>query len=212
MMTTEGSQAMGYTPTDQGGAFRSRVEPERGMDYMEELITQEMLVDVLRIATGEVLSTMLALEASPAESYIEDHPGKSAGVVSFVGLAGSDCVGTGSLQCESVVACQLASRFLLSEFESIDENVLDALGELTNMIIGNFKNEVEKLVGPLALSIPTVVYGLNFSTRSTGHEGWTVVPFVWDSSQLNVKVCLKATKTGPSHLLLGEKQEFILGD
>lgn len=175
---------------------------------MVELISQDVLVDLLHRVTGEVLSTMLALEARPGEAYVEHQPGHAAGVVSFVGLAGSDCVGTGSLQCESAVACQLASRFLMSEFESIDENVLDALGELTNMIIGNFKNEAEKLVGPLALSIPTVVYGLNFSTRSPGHEDWTVVPFVWDDgSQLNVKLCLKARKTGGSQARLAEKQE-----
>jgi chemotaxis protein CheX len=177
---------------------------------MVELLSQDILVDLLHIVTAEVLSTMLALEAHPAEAYIEHHPGNSTGVLSFIGLAGSDCVGTGSLQCESAVACQLASRFLMSEFESIDENVLDAFGELTNMIIGNFKNEVEKRLGPLALSIPTVVYGSNFSTRSPGHEEWTVVPFVWDSSQLNVRVCLKARKTAPSQMRHGEDQEFVL--
>jgi len=178
---------------------------------MVELVSREILVELLRGVTLEVLSTMLALEARPAEPYVEHQPAKSAGVVSFVGLAGSDCAGTGSLQCQSSVACQLASRFLMSEFPSVDETVLDAFGELTNMIVGNFKNEVEKRVGPLALSIPTVVYGLNFSTRSPGHEEWTVLPFVWDDSQLNVRVCLKARKTGPSPLRLGEKQEFILG-
>jgi chemotaxis protein CheX len=177
---------------------------------MVELISQDILVDLVHLVTGEVLSTMLALEARPGEAFVEHHPEKSAGVVSFVGLAGSDCVGTGSLQCESVVACQLASRFLMSEFESIDDNVLDAFGELTNMIVGNFKNEVEKRVGPLALSIPTVVYGLNFSTRSPGHEEWTVVPFVWDDSKLNVRVCLKARKTGPSQVRHGEEQTFTL--
>jgi chemotaxis protein CheX len=179
---------------------------------MVDLISQEALIDMLHRVTGEVLSTMLNLRAHPEAAYTERQPGKSAGVVSFVGLAGGECAGTGSLHCESAVACQLASRFLMSEFDSVDDDVLDAFGELSNMIVGNFKNEVERHLGPMALSIPTVVYGRNFSTRSPGHEDWTVVPFMWDTSVLNVRVCLKARKasmaTGRRY---GDKQEFVLG-
>jgi len=178
---------------------------------MIDLISQDALVDMLHSVTGEVLSTMLNLHAHPEACFTEHQPGKATGVVSFVGLAGGQCAGTGSLHCESRVACQLASRFLMSEFDSIDDDVLDAFGELTNMIVGNFKNEIERHLGPMALSIPTVVYGRNFSTRSPGHEDWMVVPFVWDNNRLNVRVCLKARKATPVQVRYGDKQEFVLG-
>jgi len=38
---------------------------------------------------------MLNLETQPAESYTEQQPGKSDGVVSFVGLACNEWAGTG---------------------------------------------------------------------------------------------------------------------
>ena len=152
-----------------------------------------MIVDIVRRVTHDVLSTMLSVDAEAGEPYTERQaPGSSDGVVSFVGLAGGACVGTGSLQCDSGAACRLASRFLMADYDAVDEEVLDAFGELTNMIIGNLKNEVELHVGPMGLSIPTVIHGQNFNARSLGHEDWTVVPFRSGDDCLNVKVCLKS--------------------
>ncbi len=172
-------------------------------------IGHDALIELIHGATIEVLSTMLSLETLAGTAYFDSQPKKSDGVVSFVGLAGSRCVGTGSLQCDSEVACRLAARFLMSEFDAVDDEVLDAVGELTNMIVGNLKTTLENHLGQMGLSIPTVVYGKNFSTRSPGHEEWTVVPFSWGENRLLVRVCLKA-KEGWHALQLGEKQEFVL--
>jgi len=181
---------------------------------MGQPVSRDAIVDMLHSVTREVLSTMLNLEAQPEESYTEHQPGKSDGVVSFVGLAADQWAGTGSLHCESDVACMLASRFMMCEIAHVDDEVMDAFGELTNMIIGNFKNQLESYLGPMALSIPTVVYGKNFSTRSPGHEDWTVVPFVWETNRLNVRLCLKprpATHTFPrsgDHPIMAAKKEI----
>ncbi len=163
---------------------------------MSELISCSAVVDILHGVTGEVLSTMLSLKALPGRAFSELQPGKSDGVVSFVGLAGMNCVGTGGLECSSKDACRLASALLMSEIEAVDDDVLDAMGELTNMIMGNFKNELELRLGPMGLSVPTVVYGGNFSTRNPGHAKGTVVPFCWGDSRLNVSVCLKPVEAG----------------
>jgi chemotaxis protein CheX len=179
---------------------------------MGDLIDQKTIVEMLRRATGEVLTTMLNMEPRVEEAYTE-HPaqGSSQGVVSFVGLAGSQCVGAGSLHCSSEAACRLASRLLMSELEAVDDEVLDAFGELTNMIIGNFKNDVEERMGPMGLSIPTVIFGRNFSTRSLGREDWTVVPFLCGGDLLNVKACLKLKEVTALFVRHGDKQEFVKG-
>ncbi len=177
---------------------------------MPVLIDREVIVAVIRRVTQEVLSTMLDVEAQTLEAYTEHQaPAKSEGVASFVGLAGAEYAGTGSLHCGSDTACWLASRFLMAEYKSVDDEVLDAFGELANMIVGNFKNEIEQHTGPLGLSVPTVIYGRNFSTRSLSREEWTVLPFQCGAETLTVKVCLKPKEAGraPRH---GERQEFIL--
>jgi hypothetical protein len=46
------------------------------------------------------------------------------------------------------------------------------MAELTNMIVGNVKTELECKLGPLGLSIPTVVYGRKVKTKTAGTTDW----------------------------------------
>jgi len=152
---------------------------------LENLITAG-----LRHSTREVFSTMLGVELGDGESAIETGaPEANDGVVSFIGLAGR-WVGTGSVNCSPEVACRVCSQMLMTEATSVNEEVLDAVAELTNMIIGGTKNDLEPNLGPLCLSIPTVVFGRNFRTKSAGTTEWIVLRFPWESGQLVVKMCL----------------------
>ena len=159
------------------------------------------IVEAVRSTTHEVLSTMLSLSAVAEESYVERNPpGPSDGIISVVGLAGS-WMGTGNLCCSSETAIQLSSAMLMTEFTEVDDEVLDAMSELTNMIIGNFKTIAEESLGPLGLSIPTVLFGMQFRARSAGKENWSVVPFRVGENRLEIRICMTRNR-GLSHLNL----------
>jgi chemotaxis protein CheX len=93
---------------------------------------------------------------------------------------------------------------LMTPYPAIDEDVLDAVAEVTNMIIGNVKTALESKLGAMGLSTPTVIYGRNFQTRSSGNQKWTVVPFALEEDRMCVQVCIapneetgkKTTRTG----------------
>jgi len=71
--------------------------------------------------------------------------------------------------------------------------VLDAIGEITNMVIGNFKDAAAPMFGHLALSTPTVIFGRNFRARNLNGQIWTAVPFECAGEIFEVKVCLAPT-------------------
>ncbi len=151
---------------------------------------QEILPNSLAQATGQVFSTMLGIEVELLETLVERGlPEATDGLVSFIGLAGT-WAGTGSLSCSKTLGCTICSRMLMMEATSIDEDVLDAVAEITNMVIGSVKTDLEALVGPLGLSIPTVVFGKNFTTKSGGSTEWVVVRFRCEGEILSVKMCL----------------------
>ena len=155
-----------------------------------ETVKQETIVQAIREATAEVFSTMLGLELESREAFTETiPPGPAEGVVSLIGLAGS-WVGTGGLSCSPQFACLISSRMLMTELTAVDGEVLDAIAEVTNMIIGNVKTSLEIHLGPMGLSIPTVVFGKNFTTRSVGSGPWIIVPFRHGENGMNVKICL----------------------
>ncbi|HXK04379.1 MAG TPA: chemotaxis protein CheX [Verrucomicrobiae bacterium] len=150
----------------------------------------QIIVESINQAASNVFATMLGGELGPGSDFVAlGAPEPTDGVVSFIGIAGP-WMGTGSLTCSSSMACAICSQFLLTETTAVNEEVLDAVAELTNMIIGGVKNDLERHVGGLGLSIPTVVFGRNFKTRSVGSTEWIVVHFPWNGEQLEVKVSL----------------------
>jgi len=150
----------------------------------------------VRQATHEVFSTMLnlPLEDQPAyEEIAADPPGSHDGVEALVGIGGY-WTGTGRIWCNSKFACTLAGALLMTPYEALNEEVLDAISEVANMIIGGAKATFEDQLGTLALSIPTVVFGRNYRTRSAGVTSWMVIPFHCQGEDLQVRFFLMQTK------------------
>ena len=155
---------------------------------------QELIEHSMGESTINVVSTMLGVELPPGEVSIEiGTPEANDGVVSFIGLGGA-WAGTGSVSCTPALACRICSLMLMMESSGVDADVLDAVAELTNMIIGNVKNDLEPQLGPLGLSLPTVVFGRNFQTRSAGTAEWTVLRFSWEGETLVVKLRLSRSE------------------
>jgi len=158
--------------------------------FEESVLTHTDIVEIVRAATDDVLITMLGMTPEHRDAYQDSSAALgSNGVVSLIGMAGT-WIGTGSVSCSPQTACNLASRLMMGEYESVTDDVLDAIAEVTNMIIGNLKTALDEHLGPMGLSIPTVIHGRNFTSRSVGTQEWTVVPFLVEGQQLDVHVCL----------------------
>jgi chemotaxis protein CheX len=150
----------------------------------------ETLVRLVSTATQEVFSTMLGVQATPGAAQIETSAcATTEPVVALIGFAGA-WVGTGMIGCSPVLACKIASLMLMTEFQSVDSDVLDAVAEVSNMIFGNVKTMLEENLGPMGLSIPTVIFGKNFTTRSIGQQSWTVIHFETEVGDISTRICL----------------------
>ncbi len=161
------------------------------------MIHQELRVDCIRQAAANVFQTMLGVEIRHGEVTVENgSPDPNDGIVSLIGLAGT-WTGAGSITCSPAMACRICTQMLLSESTAVNEDVLDAVAELTNMIIGSVKTDLEQHLGPLGLSIPTVVFGRNFKTRTMASSDWIVAPVYWDEECLLVKLCLARNERIP---------------
>jgi chemotaxis protein CheX len=156
-----------------------------------EKFDQEKLIGIVCKATQDVFSTMLGMELTPQAAYVDrtTTPEPTQGVVALIGFAGS-WVGTGMYTCSADMACKLSAAMLMCEYEAVNEEVLDAVAEVTNMVLGNVKTELEAELGPMGLSIPTVIFGRNFTTRSLGKQEWTVVPFLFEAERVEISLCL----------------------
>jgi chemotaxis protein CheX len=173
---------------------------------------QDFILESINQSTLQVFSTMLGVELPPGESV--DASGVTdihCEVVALIGIAGA-WAGAGSISCSAETACRVCAHMLMTEAPSVNEDVLDAVAELTNMIVGNVKTELEARVGPLGLSIPTVVYGRNFQTKTARASGWIVTRFRWVDDVLTVKLCLAPHNRVPQptpHSMLGKAAPIL---
>jgi chemotaxis protein CheX len=142
---------------------------------------------------------MLGMELGDGNCSTETTPPEADdGVLSLIGVTGT-WAGTGSVSCSALLACKLCNQMLMTSATGVDEEVLDAMAELTNMIIGNVKTELEQELGPLALSIPTVIYGRNLKAKTASNLEWHTVIFEWEGERLRVRLCLAPQDQAQSH-------------
>lgn len=154
------------------------------------------VVKTIQEATESVFSTMLNMPAGMGLVRQEQgDPAPVEGVIAMVGIAGA-WTGMGQIYCSAEFACEVAGALLMSEYKSVDGDVLDAMAEVANMIIGNVKTGLEAQLGQLGLGVPTVIYGRNYQARTGGIHDWTVVPFSSGGQTMEVRFCLMPTPVG----------------
>jgi len=112
--------------------------------------------DLTRIVQ-DIFLTMLAMEVAPAPAEPQESPGPV--VTASMHLAGP-WNGAVVWQCPLAAACEFTAVFLGIEAPSgASDDVKDVMGELINMVAGNFK---ALLGGGVHLSMPTVVEGADY--------------------------------------------------
>lgn len=159
-------------------------------------IDQQRLEGIVQTAARDVFGTMLGFTLEPRDPYVDERAPTepTKGIVALIGFAGQ-WAGTGIFTCSAEFACKLSSAMLMAEYAAVNEDVLDAVAEVTNMILGNVKTELEAELGPMGLSIPTVIFGRNFTTRSLGRHEWIVVPFQHEGERMEVQITLAPSRT-----------------
>jgi chemotaxis protein CheX len=141
-------------------------------------ITEPLVRDNITRAVSDVFKTMLGRESAfvgavvqPADDGMSPpQPGPANGMTPFVvGTVGflGDINGLIYLYLDEPFArlctCHLLGMSEAELEEAGDEVINDAIGELTNMTVGSFKNGLCDAGFPCKLTIPSILRGSNFS-------------------------------------------------
>jgi chemotaxis protein CheX len=119
---------------------------------------------LLEFSACEVFDIMLGTRLAP---YASQAVAANDEFTALVGLAGSLC-GVLSIRCANQSARIMASLMLGMPPEEVDNDSWDALGEVANMIAGNFKGKLSGIGNHCMLSVPTIIVGSDYKTRSLG--------------------------------------------
>lgn len=122
----------------------------------------ESWIPLLDTASKEVFQLMLGCQLATLAPADETN----LNVTAMVGLAGQLC-GVLSVRCNGKAAALMTSKMLRVAPDKVGPEVADALGEISNMVAGNFKNKIAGLAEGCMLSPPTVITGSDYKLHST---------------------------------------------
>jgi chemotaxis protein CheX len=111
-------------------------------------------------ATKVVFQTMLNIDLKMDKPVLKNMRNTSAEVTGIMGLVG-DAKGTICLSFTKNGALFVYRTLMGDDHNDIDAEVVDAIGELTNITSGQARKEFEKSNINLKAAIPTVVVGKN---------------------------------------------------
>ena len=146
-------------------------------------------------ATISAFQTMLGCTLTRGAIYIKNGSRPEHEVSGMIGLSG-EAQGTVVLSMSCEAAVNVAETLLGERPDGIDEDVTDAVGELTNIIAGGAKAQLEHL--HLSVSLPTVVTGKHHCIQFPKEVAPICIPFDSGLGSVVVEFGLTAHDTAPA--------------
>lgn len=138
-------------------------------------------------ATVAVFDTMLGCKLTRRDPFVKKSFQPEHEVSGIIGLSGK-AKGTVVLSLSKEAALRATSVLLKEQRSEVNAEVVDAIGELTNIIAGNAKAQLEHLA--LSVSLPTVITGSDVSIEFPRDVTPICIPFGCSWGEVAVEVGL----------------------
>jgi CheY-specific phosphatase CheX len=101
--------------------------------------------------------------------------------------------GIGTLDCSPEFACYLANLMLETQSTTMTQDAIDAVAEMTNIIFGGMKRQLEPIFGRMELNIPSVAVD---AAAGSMHQApiYTVIPVQIAEHSLQLKLLITHVK------------------
>ena len=142
-------------------------------------------------AAKNVLETMCQVEVIPQKPSLKMDKTTYGEVTGIIGMTSQKMSGCMVLSFEKSCILQIVGNMLMEDpKKDIDADIIDAVGELTNMICGGAKAQLSKLDQTFDMSSPTMVVGKGRDLNYYSEGPIIVIPFKTDTGLFVVEANL----------------------
>jgi len=142
-------------------------------------------------AIQNVFRTMLGEEVAVAKPVVCTDARASADISGVIGFSG-DAAGCVVLSFPRDVACRVASKFAGVDLDEKDPDLVDAIGELANMVAGNAKKDFEGV--SISISLPSVIIGRDHVVSQSRMVPRLAIPCRTGLGDFYVEVAMRVDK------------------
>ncbi|MBX7144827.1 MAG: chemotaxis protein CheX [Oligoflexia bacterium] len=138
-----------------------------------------------------VLPTMTMTSVSRCGDCVVKDGNLVTGIVSgIIGMAGPKHHASMTLSFEREAILGIFATMLGEHVETINDEILDAVGEFTNIICGDVKRRLSEAGTIIEMATPLVVFGADVRIRDRVTKPTTVIPFETPSGKFFVETNL----------------------
>ncbi len=141
-------------------------------------------------ATLNVLETMAFMKVKPGKPYLKKDNVAKGDVTGVIGLTGA-ANGTISVTFQEKCILAIVSNMLGEKMVRLNGDIADAVGELTNMVSGQARKELEELGRTFKAAIPSVIMGRAHSIAHYTNGPRIAIPFYTDNGDFTIEVCFE---------------------
>ena len=141
-------------------------------------------------STVDVFATMLDCELTRGELSLNPTFQPQHEITGIIGMTGK-ASGTVVVSFDSEVALSATEAMVGEKPESLDGDVISAVGELTNMIAGKAKADLSQF--EMKLALPTVITGKDHMISLDSTAQAIAIPYSCKWGDLCVEVCIAET-------------------
>lgn len=138
-----------------------------------------------------VLSTMAMLEATPGKPVIKKGTGAQGDVTGLIGMIGDKAKGSLAITFTEPVVLEINRRMLGEAPATIDDSVVDLVGEITNMVCGGAKSALSEKGYEFDLAIPGMISGKGHNVTHKTKGPTVLVPFTTEFGEFFVEVAFE---------------------
>lgn len=133
---------------------------------------------------------MAFTEPVAGKPFAKDSNVVGGDVSAIIGVTG-DAVGSLAISFSEECICNIAGKMLGETFPEANQEVFDAAGEITNMVSGVARSQLEKIGLKIFAAIPSIIYGKGHTFQHILKAPSIVVPFTTDKGDFIIDVCLQ---------------------
>jgi chemotaxis protein CheX len=141
-------------------------------------------------ATLNVLETMAFTKPKPQKPFLKRDFIAKGDVSSVIGLSG-ESKGTISITFTEPCILSIVSNMFGENMPKLDDEVMDAVGEIANMISGQARQELEVKGKVLYAAVPTMIKGKDHTISHKTTAPIVAVPFGTDYGDFTIEVCFE---------------------
>lgn len=146
-------------------------------------------------ATRKVLSMMAFMDSKPRKPYLKEKGDHQApGNISALIVLHGECDGSIGISFSESCILQVAYQMFGEEYDQVNDEIEDMVGEIVNMVSGDARKELEKLGYHFQAGIPTMSRGEGHQLKHPVDDRVILIPFQTKAGDFYIETCFDSEK------------------